>query len=58
MKVNINLTLDVDRDDWTTTFGVVGAASIREDVKGYVIDGILDYGAFGSGEVKVTIIKK
>ncbi|AUG87250.1 hypothetical protein KGG77_gp18 [Streptomyces phage Omar] len=37
MRVRVTITVDIkDPSEWTTTFGVEGAAEIREDVKSYV----------------------
>jgi hypothetical protein len=37
VKIAITITVDVkDPAEWTTTFGMEGAALIREDVKQYV----------------------
>ena len=40
MKVSVNLTIDVDPEAWTLAYGVEGAAAIREDVRGYVLNGV------------------
>lgn len=36
MKVRISLTVEVDPDAWTATYGVEGTAAIRADVKTYI----------------------
>jgi hypothetical protein len=37
VKIAITITVDVkDPAEWTTSFGMEGAALIREDVKSYV----------------------
>lgn len=44
MKVKISLTVEVDAEAWTATYGVEGAAAIRQDVKTYV-EGSIDSSA-------------
>lgn len=39
------LTLDVDPEAWTATYGVEGAAAIREDVKAYAANQVTDSAA-------------
>lgn len=36
MKVRVTLSIDVDPEAWTDTYGIEGAAEIRADVKQYV----------------------
>ena len=36
MRVKIEFTVEVDAEAWTATYGVQGAAEIREDVRLYV----------------------
>jgi hypothetical protein len=52
MKININITVEIDPEDWTTTFGVDTPEEIRSDVKNYIGAGIQGWGVFGSGEVE------
>ncbi|NKS33137.1 hypothetical protein GS534_24225 [Rhodococcus hoagii] len=35
MKVKIEVTVDIDPEAWTMNYGVEGAAAIREDVREY-----------------------
>lgn len=35
MKVRVAVTLDVDPEAWTLTYGVEGPAAIRADVQAY-----------------------
>lgn len=58
MKINVNITVDIDPAAWSSTFGVEGAAEIRADVKSYVGNGVASYGAFGNGEVSAEVTWK
>ena len=33
MKVRVSVTLDIDPEAWTASYGVEGSQAIREDVK-------------------------
>lgn len=56
MKVNINITVEFDPAEWTTTFGVEGEAEIRKDVKDYIGGQVAQVGAFGTGEITVKSV--
>lgn len=56
MRIRVLITVDLDDPgEWTTTFGVEGAAEIRRDVKSYIGNEVQHVGAFGSGEVTAEI---
>lgn len=40
MKIAVSLTVEIDPEDWTTNYGIVGDQRIREDVKNYVVDAV------------------
>lgn len=58
MKVSVTVAIDLDAEDWTTTFGVEGAKAIRQDVKDYVVSLVRDAGVFGNGEVEAKIASR
>jgi len=53
MKIIVKISVDIDPESWTTTFGTEGAADIRNDVKDYIGEGARHMGALGNGEVTV-----
>jgi hypothetical protein len=56
MKIRVVITIDLpDPEQWTTAYGIEGAANIRRDVKQYVGNGIQQSGAFGTGEVDADV---
>ena len=42
MKVKIQFTVDISSEAWTENYGVTGHADIREDVKFYCEDVVLN----------------
>lgn len=59
IKVHIPaVTIELDSEDWTTTFGVEGIAAIRADVRDYILHALPYTGAFGNGEVEATFATK
>ena len=36
MRINLNITVEVDSATWELEYGVSGSAAIREDVRAYV----------------------
>lgn len=56
MIVSVTLAIALkDVADWTTAFGIEGRAKIRQDVKGYVENGVQGMGVFGNGEVDADV---
>lgn len=48
MKVKIAFTVDIDPDTWTMNYGIEGASEIREDVKEFAKNAVIDqFGAIG-----------
>lgn len=43
MKIKIEVTLDIDPEIWTLSYGVAGAKEIREDVRAYAVNGITEH---------------
>lgn len=54
MKIRVELTIELDPEDWTCTFGVA-REDVRRDVKDYVLYLVQGAGCFGSGEVPATV---
>lgn len=42
MRVKITVTVNIDAEAWTANYGIEGAAAIREDVKGYATDAVVE----------------
>jgi len=42
MRVKIEVTVDIDPEVWALAYGVSGAKEIREDVRAYARNAILD----------------
>ncbi|WIF20520.1 DNA binding protein [Rhodococcus phage Jflix2] len=42
MKVKVEVTVDIDPESWTMNYGVEGTAAIREDVKQYCRNTIIE----------------
>ncbi len=40
MKVNINMTVDVDPETWKLNFGQETTAEVRQDVKNHVLSSV------------------
>jgi len=56
MRIKVEIIVELpDPEQWTTTFGVEGAADIRADVKSYIGNEVQQAGCFGNGEVDATI---
>jgi hypothetical protein len=43
MKVRIEFTIDVDNDAWTLNYGVEGEKAIRQDVKAYSTNLVVEH---------------
>jgi len=43
MRVKIEVTLDIDPEAWTLAYGVSGAQEIREDVRAYALNGVVEH---------------
>lgn len=54
MKIIVQLEVEIDPADWTTTFGIVNCNDIRREVKEYVLK-LAGGGVFDDGEVPATI---
>ncbi|MFG2923918.1 hypothetical protein ACGFYA_20755 [Streptomyces sp. NPDC048305] len=55
MKIAVTLTVEIeDPADWTTAFGVEGAARIRQDVKDYVGSNVQGLRVWNEAPAKVS----
>lgn len=52
MKVRVTLTIDVDRESWSTIYGTTeGANEVRDDVRSYVLNQIQQSAAADEGGI-------
>lgn len=55
MNIRINITLDLNPEDWALARGARQRRAVREDVRRYVLNLIRTGGVFGEGNGKVPI---
>ncbi|MFF0183471.1 hypothetical protein [Streptomyces sp. NPDC005244] len=56
MKVRVVIVIDIeDPQQWTTAYGVEGAAEIRADVKSHLGNAAQQIAPYGNGEVDAEI---
>jgi hypothetical protein len=56
VKVKISVTVEVNPQEWTQTYGVEGAKEIREDVKSYIVGQI--QGSAAADECSMTVVSR
>jgi len=43
MKINVNVTLDLDPETWSLIYGVEGASDIRADMKEHAYQSLIEH---------------